>query len=85
MVYLIALCLVVLIFSHLAAFCIGARAVTKAAVIELIDFLLAMPRGSKAREAAVLTMQEICEFHSRTRCSGVWIWLAASLEDESCR
>ena len=74
-----------LIFSHLAAFCSGARAVTKAAVIEVIDFLLAMPRGSKAREAAIFTLREICEFHSKTRCSGVWIWLAASLEDEKCK
>lgn len=82
---LVALCLVALIFSHLAAFCIGARAATKAQVIEIIDFILAIPRGSKAREAAIFTFREVCEFHSKTRCSGVWIWLAASLEDESIR
>lgn len=82
---LIALCLVALISSHLAALRIGARAATKAQVIEIIDFILSIPRGSKAREVALFTLREVCDFHKDTRCSGTWIWLAASLEDEKCR
>lgn len=80
---LVALCLVALIFSHLAAFCIGARAVTKRYVVEMIDFIMSLPRGSVARSQTVATCEEMAAYCNNLKyATGAWIWLQDSLRDE---
>ena len=82
---MIWLTLIALVLTHFAALVYGIKSATKSFVIEQIDFILSTPQGSKARAEAIGVLREMCEFHQSTNSSGVWIWLAASLDDPSVR
>ena len=85
-VILAALCLVALVLSHLACLIIGARAVTKAAVIEMVDYVLSYPRGSIGRKEIVCVLSSMSIHCNNLQGStGIWEWLAASLEDEAIK
>jgi len=79
------LTLIALVLTHFTVLIYGIKAATKSFVIEQIDFILSTPQGSKARSEAVGVLREMCEFHQSTNSSGVWIWLAASLNDDMCK